>query len=234
MLKLISFNICPFVQRSVITLWEKGVPHELEYIDLSDKPSWFLELSPSGRVPVLLVGETVLFESAAINEYLDETTGEPRLQPQDPLIRAKNRAWIEFASALTVSVHKLMVATDETSVHEQRDSIRSKADKLEETIVGPFFNGEAFALVDAAFAPALQRATWCEALVPALELFDRAPKVARWRDALLARPSVIKATPQLLTEGFSRYLAGDRGAKKRNEQPSKLLAMRPTQASSGG
>ncbi len=69
--KLISFKICPYVQRSVITLKEKNVDFDIEYIDLANKPEWFLKISPLGRVPVLQVGEEVLFESAVINEYLD-------------------------------------------------------------------------------------------------------------------------------------------------------------------
>ena len=53
-LKLISHNLCPYVQRSRIVLEEKAVPHELEFIDLAAKPDWFLAISPLGKVPVLL------------------------------------------------------------------------------------------------------------------------------------------------------------------------------------
>ncbi|MEP0935594.1 glutathione S-transferase N-terminal domain-containing protein [Leptolyngbya sp. NM2-A1] len=55
-LKVISHTLCPYVQRSIITLLEKQIPHEREYIDLSNKPDWFLKISPLGRVPILLVG----------------------------------------------------------------------------------------------------------------------------------------------------------------------------------
>ncbi|MGD8643594.1 MAG: glutathione S-transferase N-terminal domain-containing protein, partial [Chromatiales bacterium] len=54
-LELISFKICPFVQRSVITLRHKGLPYEVTYIELDDPPPWFLEISPFGRVPALRV-----------------------------------------------------------------------------------------------------------------------------------------------------------------------------------
>ncbi|MDX1655109.1 MAG: glutathione S-transferase N-terminal domain-containing protein, partial [Candidatus Competibacteraceae bacterium] len=69
-LQLVSFDLCPFVQRSVIALKEKGAQFEIAYIDLKDPPEWFKKLSPLGKVPLLRVGEEVLFESAAINEYL--------------------------------------------------------------------------------------------------------------------------------------------------------------------
>ncbi len=54
-LKLISHKLCPYVQRAVIALKEKGVPFERIDIDLANKPDWFLKISPLGKVPVLLV-----------------------------------------------------------------------------------------------------------------------------------------------------------------------------------
>ena len=62
----------------MICLRAKNVEFEVTYINLSDKPDWFLEISPHGKVPVLLVDDVPLFESNAIAEYLDETV-EPRL-----------------------------------------------------------------------------------------------------------------------------------------------------------
>ena len=66
-LELISTRRCPFVQRSIITLKHKNVPHKVTYIDVYDPPDWFKAISPLGKVPVLRVdGDTVLFESAAL------------------------------------------------------------------------------------------------------------------------------------------------------------------------
>ena len=98
-LELISFPVCPYVQRAVITLLHKGVDFKLTYINLADKPDWFLAISPLGKVPVLRAGDGVLFESAAINEYLDETHA-PRMLPEDPIERARARAWIAFGSTV--------------------------------------------------------------------------------------------------------------------------------------
>ena len=97
-LHLISFETCPFVQRSVITLLYKDAPFRITHIDLADPPEWFLEISPFGKVPVLVVDEkTVIFESAVINELANDVT-PGNLMPEDPLRRALNRSWIEFAS----------------------------------------------------------------------------------------------------------------------------------------
>jgi len=91
-LELISFNVYPFVQRSVITLIHKNCDYKITFIDVSNPPDWFLEISSLGKVPVLKVdGKEVLFESAVINEFIDDVT-PGTLKPSDPLTLAKNRA----------------------------------------------------------------------------------------------------------------------------------------------
>ncbi|MGH1557669.1 glutathione S-transferase family protein [Caulobacter segnis] len=95
--------LCPFVQRAAIVLLEKDVPFERINVDLSAKPDWFLALSPTGKVPLLQVRqaggeEAVLFESMVICEYLEETQGGAPMYLQDALARARQRAWIEFAT----------------------------------------------------------------------------------------------------------------------------------------
>src|SRR3954451_11623726 len=86
---LVSFKTCPWVQRSAIILREKNTPFELRHIEPDNRPDWFLAISPHKKVPVLTVDDKVsLFESNAINEYLDETV-EPRLHPADPVARAR-------------------------------------------------------------------------------------------------------------------------------------------------
>jgi len=87
-LTLISHNLCPYVQRAAIALLEKDVAFERITIDLSNKPDWFLAISPTGKVPLLRVARddglmAVIFESTVICEYLEETQGEPKLHPSD-------------------------------------------------------------------------------------------------------------------------------------------------------
>src|SRR5512141_1530221 len=96
-IKLVSFDLCPYVERSRIVLLEKGVPHEVDFIDLQSKPAWFLTISPMGRVPVLLVDRPIC-ESMIINELLEELYPRPALLPGDPLARAEARGWIVFAN----------------------------------------------------------------------------------------------------------------------------------------
>src|SRR5688500_4496558 len=194
-LTLISFKLCPYVQRAAIVLAEKNVPFERVDIDLANKPDWFLKLSPLGKVPVLVVDrggeQTTLFESAVIAEYLDETL-EPRLHPADPLEKARHRAWIEFASATLADIYGLY-AGDESAHRARLQSLEDKFARLE-TILdeGPYFAGDRFDLVDAAFAPAFRYFDTFDRLL-GRDLFANKPRLAAWRKALAERPSVIGA-----------------------------------------
>jgi glutathione S-transferase len=53
-IKIYSAILCPFAHRSRLTLLEKGVPFEAIEIDLQNKPANFQEISPDGKVPVLI------------------------------------------------------------------------------------------------------------------------------------------------------------------------------------
>ncbi len=82
--EIISSATCPFAQRTRMALIEKGIDFDLTAIDLSDKPDWFLKISPYGKVPVLRHDGAVIFESAVINEYLEEVFPERPLLPREP------------------------------------------------------------------------------------------------------------------------------------------------------
>jgi glutathione S-transferase len=189
-LELISFPICPFVQRAVITLLQKGVDFDIKYIDLANKPDWFMKLSPLGKVPVLRLDDgTVLFESAAINEYLDETNA-PRMLPEDPVQRARARAWIGFAGTLLSDVIALTTSADEREFAAAEATLFTHIQQLEDNVdPKPFYLGEQFSLVDSTIAPVFMRLEWVMARRPLRKLADM-PRVAAWSKALLELPAV--------------------------------------------
>lgn len=204
-LTLISLPTCPYVQRAVIALKEKQVDHEVVYVDLADKPAWFLDISPLGKVPVLKVEETgaepvYLFESAVIAEYLDETTPGVRLLPDAPIERARHRAWIEFASQLLADIWKFTSAQTAEELGAAQAALAAKLERLERSVTGPFFAGS-FGLADAAFAPAFRQLDLLEGIVPT-RLFASTPRVNAWRAALAARESVITAVPPDYADRF--------------------------------
>lgn len=187
-LRLVSHGLCPYVQRAVIALTEKGVAFERIDVDLSKKPDWFKAVSPLGKTPVLLVEDTAIFESAVILEYLEDTQPSP-LHPADALVRAEHRAWIEFGSAILNDIAGLYGAADEVAFNTKVTALREKFIRVEARMKGPWFDGARFSLVDAVFGPVFR---YFDALdrVEDLGVLANLPKVAVWRSALAARPSV--------------------------------------------
>jgi glutathione S-transferase len=209
-LELVSHALCPYVQRAVIALAEKGVPFTRTTIDLAHKPDWFKELSPLGKVPLLRVDGHVLFESAAICDYLDETI-EPRLHPGDPVERARHRAWIEFASVMLNDIWGLYTAPDEASFERKRADIAGRIAHLEKALRAfPFFQGGHFSLVDAAFGPVFRYFDVFEGFV-SLGVFGSAPKVTAWRKAVGERASVRAAVGRDYPKLLISYVRAQRG-----------------------
>jgi glutathione S-transferase len=209
-LTLISHKLCPYVQRAVISLTEKGVPFDRIDIDLDNKPDWFLKISPLGKVPVLRVGDKVVFESAVILEYLEETQPHP-LHPHDPLTRAEHRAWMEFGSTVLGDIWGLETATDETTFKAKAKQSEARFARLETRLVAaPWFDGEKFSLVDAVFAPAFRYFDVFDKIGD-FGILSNKPKIARWRAALAARLSVKSAVspeyPDLLRAFMRKHSA---------------------------
>jgi len=193
LLTLVSHYLCPYVQRAIIVASEKGIDLNRTMIDLAAKPDWFLVLSPTGKVPLLRVrtdgAEHVLFESAAICEYLDETGPVPRLVPEDPIARAKDRAWVEFASGTLADIAGLYSAPDRETFEIKTDVLRRRFAQLEQAVALPWFAGERFGFVDAAFGPVFRYLDALERLVD-LSLVSDLASVASWRRNLADRPSI--------------------------------------------
>jgi glutathione S-transferase len=188
-LKLISHKLCPYVQRAVIALTEKGVAFERIDIDLANKPDWFLAISPLGRTPVLLVGDVPIFESAVILEYIEETEPEP-LHPGDALSRAEHRGWIEYGSAVLNDIAGLYAAPDEAAFKTKAAQLEQRFARLETRVAAmPWFDGESFSLVDAVFGPVFRYFDVFDAIGD-FGILAGKPKLARWRKSLAERPSV--------------------------------------------
>ena len=169
-LKLYSYEACPYAQRTQMALLEKQLDYELIEVDLYDRPSWWADLSPYGKVPLLKHGEGVVYESAIINEYLEDSFPDHPLLPANPLGRARARIWIAYCDDYFMpACHKL--------IEDRRDpeqQIKNRG-KLRETFLfmeagmrelsdGPYWMGEQFTLVDIQFAPFAERFACYEAL----------------------------------------------------------------------
>ena len=190
----------------MIVLRAKEIPFEVTYIDLTRKPDWFLAISPHGKVPVLKVDGEILFESNAIAEYLDEMV-EPGLHPADPIKRARNRAWTDFVPSFSSALYAIGYAKTREAMEEGLANAPKAFARLERALAtergndGPYFNGDKLCLVDAAYAPMLQRFGLVEDVLHTGVLKDF-PLVQAWSDALMANETVTGAVPPNFPEEF--------------------------------
>lgn len=188
-LTLVSFDLCPYVQRAAIVLAEKGVAFDRVTIDLGHKPDWFTAISPLGKVPLLRVGNAVLFESTAIVEYLDDVY-QPRLHPDDPLERARHRGWMQFGSSILADIWTLETTSDQSAFDRAIGQLASKFVQIEAALgSGLYFAGTAFTIVDAVFAPIFRYFDVFDAIRD-LGVFKGLSRVPAWRRALAERSSV--------------------------------------------
>ena len=212
-LELVSFKLCPYVQRSVITLLRKKVPFDITYIDLENPPAWFDAISPLGKVPVLKVftgpgekGEKdfrVLFESAVINEYVDEIS-PPSLHPAEALDKAFERAWIEFGSNLLGLQYALFTESDRGVIADTRRELFEDLLRVEDQVRGPFFRGDVFGLVDSSWAPLFTRLLLSPEIASAPE-WKKMPKTRAWAEKLCADPAVRDSVVPTFAQEFADY-----------------------------
>ncbi len=186
---LISFPICPFVGRARIVVIEKNINIDVQLIDLANKPTWFLERSPTGTVPALDTGKHFIFESSVISEFLDEVS-EGSLHPGSAADRAVNRSWIEYAAKILVAQFMMLMSETHADFDKHRSTLIAGLGNVEKALTSqPYFNGEAFALIDAAYAPVLVRTKYLFER-HGIDLLADLPRLRGWEHVLNDRASV--------------------------------------------
>ena len=192
---------CLFCERCLISLLEKHISFEEITVDVRNKPDWFLALSPSGKVPVLKRGDCTIFDSAVINEYLDEAFPEVPLMPSQPDERARVRFWINFANGQLHTSYMNILRTPPDgfgdAVAKFEADLRTLDGALEDGArPGPYFIGEQFTLADITYATTFDRFS----VFPVLRGYDLpgdVPRVRSWMESLAGRPSVEATRPSL-------------------------------------
>jgi len=203
-----------FAQRTRVVLLEKGIDFEPIEIDFQNKPEDFQQISRYGKVPALKHGDVEIYESAIINEYLEEVFPEPPLLPQDPGDKAIARIWIDYANTRLVPAFNKFLRGK--SVEEQEQGRREFLESLlyieEEGLGklsgnGPFWLGEKLSLVDISFYP------WFERL-PLLEHFrhfttpTETVRLQKWWDNLRTLQSIkaVENPTSFYIERFAKIL----------------------------
>lgn len=197
-LELFSFAACPYAQRTRMALIEKGLDFELTEIDVYNRPPWFREVSPYGKVPVLRHDGRVVYESAIINQYLDEAFPSPPLMPADPYGRAQARIWMDYCETRYLpAAHRLMAERDQPGkLADNRARLAEVMRFMEQEGLrklgdGPFWMGATPTLVDCQFMPFFERFAVYEELAGA-EWPEDCTRLRDWYAAMGQRRSFIE------------------------------------------
>ena len=196
-LHLIGHQLCPYVQRVAIVLEEKGVTYKRTDIDLDNKPSWLKMISPTEKIPLLVIGNNLaLFESNVICEFIDEIS-KGSLHPSDPITKAQHRAWIEFGTAILDLIADLIYRDKTKKAFENTlCKINQKIRHVETAIEGPeYFVPSGFHMVDAAYSTLFRYFIFFEGTFD-FDLLRELPKSQNWSRVLMKRRSVKNAVPK--------------------------------------
>ncbi len=209
MIKIVSFKICPFVQRVAAALEARAIPYKVEHISLGNPPDWFSEVSPNAQVPLLITDSgTVLFESDAIVEYLDEVYG-PMQNDISPEQHAIDRAWSYQASKHYLVQCSAMRSSDEDTLASRAQDLGKAFARVENVLEdGPYFHGQGPGNVDIAWLPLLHRAAIIEKYA-GYDFLDEFPKVKAWQSALMATGLAEKSVSDDFEEEFSKFYLSD-------------------------
>ncbi|KAF3886441.1 MULTISPECIES: glutathione S-transferase family protein [Nostocales] len=191
-----SAVVCPFAHRTRLALLEKGIEFNLVEIDLQNKPADFTDVSPYGKVPAIKHGNERVWESAIINEYLEETFPEPPLLPKEPILRAQARIWIDFANTRFVPAYSSLLRSPNLEQQQAAaEELRNHLQFIENEAFaklskdGPYWFGESISLVDLTYFP------WFERWVALKEyrgfqIPSELTRLRQWKHALKERDSV--------------------------------------------
>ena len=194
-IKIYSSARCPYAQRTRMLMIEKEIPFELTEVDLRNKPDWFLAVSPYGKVPVIVDDGQTIYESAIINEYLDEKYISIPMMPEEPVERAKARIWMDYCTNkyLTLSRKLLVDHGNEELQTENKKKMKESLIYIEKECFeknenGPFWLGNKISLVDLHYAPFFERFGAFKELF-GVEWPEECIKISDWWSAIQKRDS---------------------------------------------
>jgi glutathione S-transferase/RNA polymerase-associated protein len=196
MVLLYDHPLSPYAQKVKIALVEKGVAFDCKIPDLmGGTDADFATANPRLEVPALIDGDTSVFDSTVILEYIEERWPNPPLLPAGPAERARVRMLEElcdtYYEAINWAAVEIRVFRRATGELADRLLARGAAQvaganaylerQLEDR---PWFNGEAFGWGDLSVVPAIHAATFT-GNPPA-----QGSQLAQWYERATARPSV--------------------------------------------
>ncbi len=155
---LYSGTVDCYSHRTRIVLFEKDVECQIVFVQPDNKPPELADLNPYNQVPTIVDRDLVLYQSAIINEYLDERLPHPPLMPVDPVSRARARLMLFRFENDWYRLLPEIVNGDKKTATKARNVIRDGLTVISSIFKEqPFILGDEFSLVDCALAPILWR-----------------------------------------------------------------------------
>ncbi|KAL1210157.1 Glutathione S-transferase DHAR2 [Cardamine amara subsp. amara] len=194
---------CPFSQRVLLTLEEKKLPYKIHLINVTDKPQWFLDISPEGKVPVMKLDGKWVADSDVIVGILEEKFPDPSLKTPPEFASVGSKLFGAFVTFL-----KSKDAND--------GSEKALVDELEaldnhlKSHSGPFVAGEKVTAVDLSLAPKLYHLEIVLGHYKTWSVPESLTNVRNYAKALWSRESFekTKATKEIVVAGWASKVNG--------------------------
>ena len=197
MIRLLGRATSGNVQKVVFLLEEMGLPYRREDYgrQFNNTGGEYLRLNPRGKVPTLVDGETVIWESNTILRYLAAKNGSP-LYPSDPEKRSHVERWMDWLLASLNAPYVGIFKEAKKAPAERAGSWTADAKELATQLQlldgqlakQPYLAGSEFSIADVALAPIVARCLDFPVDLPAL------PHLKAWRERIAARPAFRRAT----------------------------------------
>lgn len=193
---------CPFTQRVLLTLEEKNLPYDMKYVDLRNKPEWFLKISPEGKVPLIKLDEKWVPDSDVITQALEEKFPEPPLTTPPEKASVGSKIFPKFVAFL-----KSKDPSDGTE-QELLDELTAFNDYLKEN--GPFINGNEVSAADLSLGPKLYHLEIALGHYKNWSVPDSFPYVKSYMKSIFSRESFIntRALKEDVIEGWRPKVMG--------------------------
>ncbi|KAJ6849352.1 glutathione S-transferase DHAR3, chloroplastic-like [Iris pallida] len=187
---------CPFSQRVLLTFEEKHLPYDMKLVDLSNKPEWFLKISPEGKVPVAKLDENWVADSDVITQSVEEKYPDP------PLTTPPEKATV--GSKIFSSFIGFLKSKDPNDGTEQvlLAELSSFNDYIKEN--GPFINGDMISATDLSLAPKLYHMEIALGHYKNWSVPESLPYVKSYMKTIFSRDSFVKtrAAPEDVLVGW--------------------------------
>jgi glutathione S-transferase len=199
-----------YVRAVRLALAEKGVAYRLVELDAfapGGPPLELLQRHPFGRMPAFEHGDLSLYESGAIERYVDEAFPGPALQPATPAARARMNQVISVLDSyayrtLVWDIFVERVRARANGREPNEDRIASALPKAETCLAalealmgdGPFLAGPTLTLADLHAAPMF---IYFRMAREGAALLARHARLAKWLTMMEQRPSVIETRSPL-------------------------------------